>query len=285
MMYAQDNGEVLPTVSASLWSSTINVSTAVEQCPDVAGTKIGYGYWNYLSGLKLGNAMLSTPDSCPMVSDATSPGTAPLANVIYSDDTYGPSSNYVSLRHNNGQITAFLDTHVAYATSIPDAPLPPGISATLTGTSGVSINGNNVYANGANAYAWSTNTITGNGYVEFNIGNDQYGIQCDVGIMAASSSGAVACTSPSQLLVTVNYWGGGADIFGPGGNDNNALWYDKVAGQSSDVWIISRTGSTVKVSKNGTVETTIPNITGPIEFACYQAADQAGILNVTMSNN
>jgi hypothetical protein len=272
-----------------LWSS-LGIAAAVEQCPDSILSN-GYGYWNYLSGLKLGNAMLSSPDSCPLVSDAISVSSAPLANVIYSDDTYGPSSAYVALRHNNGQITAFLDTHVAYATTIPSAPFPPGSPATLTGNAGVSVNGDNVYEvdtfawGGGSPCAWSTNTLAGSGFLQFNLWpNAQFGSQVSAGIAAAAAGGAATTiTNESQMLACVRFWGSTAQVYGPGSyGGGHLLWTDTGTTVSTDVWHFARTGTTVTVSKNNTVVATVSNISGPIEFAAYMGSSD-GITNVTMS--
>lgn len=289
MMSCQDNGEILPTVSSTLWSS-ISVPSGIEQCPDVSSTTspIGYGYWNYLSGLKLGNVIISAPDQCPMISDAISLASAPVANVIYTDSTYGPSSGYVAMRHNNGAISAFVDGHVAYSTTLP---LPPGVPATLTeSNANLTITNNNAYsASTSDGFVWSTNIIPANGYVQFSIGNNQFGVQCAAGLFGATSNTVAApFTNSNLLLASIWYWGGaGATIFGPpsGSNRGSQYAYDNVLGQTSDVWRISRIGSTVTVTKNGNLIATVPNVTGPVEFASYITQTSNGLLNVTMTTD
>jgi prepilin-type processing-associated H-X9-DG protein len=191
------------------------------------------------------------------------------------------------MRHNNGQITGFVDGHVAYSTTPPNAPFPPGTPVTLSSTL-ASVSGNNAYINSwaaNNQYAWSTNTLAGNGFVAFNIDYSSYGLQLSAGIIAANANGtAVPITNESQMLACVRLWGVNAQVYGAGSyGGGKLLWTDSAVLQSTDMWYLTRTGSTVNVMKNSTVVATIPNISGPVEFACYLAASQKGIENITMS--
>jgi prepilin-type N-terminal cleavage/methylation domain-containing protein/prepilin-type processing-associated H-X9-DG protein len=305
MMYAQDNNESLP-VATTAWS-TINIPAGILVCPDTT-TSNGYGYWNYLSGLALGDPKISSPEQAPLTSDAvamttttylTNPSTpvTPIANIIYA------GGSDVVMRHTSGAISAYVDGHVAYSTTVPI--LPPtviiwnqdanaiGMSvATSTGTitrSGGDSNGQ--------AHIFGTQILYGDFTLDFGFGSSR---QTTIGVYAITMTStlwpatipAANVTEPvwgvgpaneGAMAIRVGIWGSNAFCSKPTFSDFAG---DTVALQNSDTWRIQRSGGSYTVYKNGTSYATLAGTNAPV-VACAMIAGNVGdsITNVKVTGN
>jgi prepilin-type N-terminal cleavage/methylation domain-containing protein/prepilin-type processing-associated H-X9-DG protein len=127
MMYAQDNGEILP--DAASWMSEISISAKVFKCMDNIQAN-SYGYNVAMDGQSLGGFASQDPTTLAVTADTLNTTNPPVLN----------TSADVNLIHNGQAIYSYLDGHVAYGgnPTIGTASLSatPAISAISILTSG-----------------------------------------------------------------------------------------------------------------------------------------------------
>jgi len=122
-IYAQDNNEMLPTASATLFTGTLALPAAVVICPDAVSQTVGYDYNYNLSNIPLqqvgansGTTPLADASSTLLAVDGITTSSATgipggiINNVAYIN------ADIVS-RHDNKFLEAYVDTHVTLAST------------------------------------------------------------------------------------------------------------------------------------------------------------------------
>ena len=99
LMYAQENGEILP-VASNFWNA-VGVPQALFVCPTKKTQQNGYGYNTCLSGVSLGDVDPNSTVEFPVVADSA------VANNII-----GLSQDF-EYRHDKKVVVGYLDGHVS----------------------------------------------------------------------------------------------------------------------------------------------------------------------------
>ena len=117
LMYAQENGEILPT-SSNFWNA-IGVPAAVLVCPTKKTQTNGYDFMNYWGGRSLGD--IPTSSLAILVADGLQTTSGPLTNVSYVGAD-------LDMRHDKKIICGYADGHVAMKST---APSPYDLASTM----------------------------------------------------------------------------------------------------------------------------------------------------------
>jgi len=117
LMYAQENGEILPT-SSNFWSA-VGVPAAVLVCPTKKTQTNGYDFYNYWGGKSLGD--IPTSSLAILVADGLQTTSGPLTNVAYVGAD-------LDMRHDKKIICGYADGHVATKST---APAPYDLASTM----------------------------------------------------------------------------------------------------------------------------------------------------------
>lgn len=163
-MWSQDNSEMLPTASATLFSGTLGIAPAVLICPDATTQSVGYDYNYNLSNVALG--IVTNPSTTLLSGDGVVTSTEPIAlvpgGVIVTNTAYGNAdfSSRHSLGSGTGLIQSYVDSHVSVV-ALPDGFNQCAYFSDTTGTTSLYTPG----ANGGTIGSWSASNgiITSSG--------------------------------------------------------------------------------------------------------------------------
>ncbi len=246
-IYAQDHEELLPSYS-TVWAD-IKVDPGALVCPTMGkSTPNGYVYNSWWSGISLGS--ITDPTAAYLSADGVASTVAKIPNVATVD------ADYDTARHSGKMAVSFVDGHVNmtnlaqqasyFANSRKDITWASLTNTTADySTAGYgSILQKGTGSNNWDADAISTQTLTGDGFVQYKPGiNATY-------VMVSLSTG-----NPDHSYGSLNY-----AIYHE--NSNNTVVYENggrinmtpsFTCSTTDTYRISRTGTTITYLKNGVV--------------------------------
>jgi prepilin-type N-terminal cleavage/methylation domain-containing protein/prepilin-type processing-associated H-X9-DG protein len=278
-MYIQDNSETLPAASGWTTTGTGNISLKVLECADKtqpAGT-VGYVY---NAGCSDNTGTVGRAEQS-VISDSKVAMTAGDATTVFltadgvmteSGTFLGPNSttytvqpstcysnsDIATTRHDNGFIASFLDGHVGYQKDLSAIQTYPPVRphdvqwAGITGCTATDPTpglGSTLTVSGSggwqNSFAVGTQTITGDGWVSFQV-NDT---SVDFGVIGLCSTAPTAVTA---VFNTCNYgfypWKGWAVV-----QEGNSQPKSSGSCTSSSVFKIARAGTQITYYIDGSV--------------------------------